>query len=123
MSDRQIVLVKSEGMGDWYCIEWAEHEHAIGLRPINIDGYHTLGLWTSARVADADVEGTAAEMRGIADAIERGESAQFYRCAAIYDGDGCYLLSSPRNSLTPARISAEQACGLAASIRSVLAED
>lgn len=115
--ERALTLRASEGGGDWFVIEWAEHEHRYGLKMLS-PGCMAM-TWTG-RVADADVEGTAAEMAAIATAIERGESANFYRCEAQAQLDGSYLLSSPRNSQEPARISAAQARHLAAEIRKAL---
>lgn len=79
------------------------------------------------RIGGADIEGDREEMAAIADAIENRKSARFKRCAATHvtvlgDRDGHYLLSSPRNTISPTKITAVEADELAASIRRVLAE-
>ena len=119
-TDRKLTLVKSEGMGDWYVIEWAEHDQRGWMEMREAEGYK-YGAWCwSGRVADADVEGHASEMAAIADAIKSGGSASFRRCEAMRLQDGSYALSSPRNSQTPGVITAQQATHLTAEIERVL---
>lgn len=79
------------------------------------------------RIGNADIEGDREEMAAIADAIENRKSAYFKRCAATHvtmfgELSGHYLLSSPRNTISPTKITVAEADELAASIRRVLAE-
>jgi hypothetical protein len=115
MSERALALVKSD-LADWYTIEWAEHEQRGWLERT---GPSSLSYRWSGRVSDADVEGTAAEMLAIAEAIERRGSVSFKRCAARRV-ENTYALSSPRNSQDPGVISWAQAQQLAATIRTTL---
>ena len=95
MSDRTLALVHNEDMGDWYCIEWAHHDGRSGLRAEEAGCY---SFWHSGRVSDADVEGYAEHMRGIAKAIrERGFYSAKRCCVEVHD-DGRVELHSPRNS-------------------------
>jgi len=94
----EITLVKSAWLDDWYCIVWASH---------------------GGRVCDADVEGTSAEMAGIAKALETGEPARHERCAVVRAGLG-WDIWSPRNSEKPGRITKKQAAHLAVEIRRVI---
>lgn len=117
-AERALTLRKSDSLDDWYVIEWAEHENRGWIERTEYGGAFR---W-SGRVSDADVEGTANEMRAIADAIEAGRSESFRRCAAHVCERG-YQLSSPRNSQREALISHEQARHLASEIRRVLAQE
>lgn len=116
-----LTLVKSDGLPDWFTIEWAVHDHRGWVEEIHDEFGGYLSWCYSGRPADADIEGTSAEMRAIAEAIEKGESAEFRRCAAIKTDQG-YQLYSPRNSRTPYEASQEQAAHLAEEIRRVLKE-
>lgn len=120
-SDGEVVLVKSDSLGDWYVIERAEHEHRGWMEAVDDGEYSHLAYRWSGRISDADVEGTAAEMTAIAEAIESGQSVSFRRCAASAQEDGSYHLESPRNSQRAGIISADHARRLALSIREVLA--
>ena len=91
---RALALRKSDLADDWFVIEWAQHARRLELR--EIPGGHA--LWSSARMSDADVEGTGAEMRAIAEAILAGGGAQFRRCAADVDHGDAVRVWSPRNS-------------------------
>lgn len=114
-----VILVKSESMDDWFVIERAEHEHRGWMEDVDDGDFHYAAYRWSGRISDADVEGTAAEMLAIADAIERGESVHFRRCAALVRPDGGYQLNSPRNSQRYGNITAEEAKRLVISIREV----
>jgi hypothetical protein len=116
VAERKLTLIKGDSP-DWYLIEWAEHAQQHWLERT---GPNVLALRWTGRISDADVEGTAAEMLAIAEAIERGESVYFKRCAVSVDGNR-YTLSSPRNSQDPGIISRAQASQLVAEIRRVLA--
>ena len=105
--------------GAWYTIEWAEHDGTSGLRRM---GENVYAFWHSGRVSDADVEGTADEMRGIAKAIrERGYYAA-RRCAVQVNETGVEFWS-PRNSMGSASVSLATADALADEIESKLGLD
>lgn len=110
-------LVQSEATVDWYTIERVEHD---GRKWLESTGPGSMALRYSGRISDADVEGTAEEMLAIAVAIEQHENVSFKRCAIGWASDGTAELMSPRNSMRPARITADDAKHLAAEIRRVL---
>jgi len=85
---------------DWWTIERADHDGSHGLEPLGDIG---LAFTYSGRITNADVEGNSDEMKAIAEAILRGESESFRRCAAYKQGDH-YLFNSPRNSMYSARV-------------------
>jgi hypothetical protein len=107
-----IACVKSESLDDWWLIERAQHDGAMWLEPCRGGA----SLMTSARITNADIEGTSDEMLAIAHAIEQGESISFRRCAAVRVGLG-YALSSPRNSMYAAIVPLLSAQALARDIR------
>ncbi|HUU32882.1 MAG TPA: hypothetical protein VMW48_02400 [Vicinamibacterales bacterium] len=111
-NDQRLALICYDDMVDWYTIEWAEHAGITDLR-MHPEGY--MYLYLSARPSDADIEGSAAEMLIIAEAIEAGDDASFKRCA-VRHYDGTVHLWSPRNSTDPAIVSVEVARNLAAEI-------
>lgn len=115
---RPLTLVKSDGLPDWFVIEWAEHD---GREWFEKTSEYRSSFRRSARVSDSDVEGTSSEMIAIAIAIENGESIYFHRCAAVHV-EGSYLLSSPRNTQYEQVITMSQAKHLANEIRRVIAE-
>jgi hypothetical protein len=115
LGDIDLACVRSENLDDWYLIERAEHDGTTELRRV---GYG-FALWTSARISDADVEGTGAEMLALADAIDAGEDESFSRCSVEF-ADGGVLFDSPRNSQQPARVSVASAKALAAKIRAAV---
>lgn len=96
----KIKLQKSDWLDDWYLIERAEHEGRQWFEP---DGPDCLRFMCSERISDADVEGTADEMRAIAEAIKARGSVSFKRCAVRVHGDVAYFCS-PRNSMRDAEI-------------------
>jgi hypothetical protein len=114
MGERAIVARKSEHMDDWYVIEWAEHDGREWLEN-DPDGYGS-SFMTSARISDADVEGTASEMLAIADAIEKRDSFSAKRCMVAVRGVDAIFMS-PRNSLHAGVVSLAVADALAAQIR------
>jgi hypothetical protein len=116
MADK-LTLRKSEWLDDWYIIERAEHDGREWTEPMGGNGF---ALRTSARFSDADVEGAAVEMLGIAAAIERRGEEGFKRCAVSVDGDKASFWS-PRNSQTEGVVSLAAADALAAEIRAKLA--
>jgi hypothetical protein len=113
-----LTLRKSDWLDDWYVIERAEHDGRTWLEPIP----GGLAFMCSARLGDADIEGTAAEMLAIADAIETNRSVSFRRCAARREGTG-YLLGSPRNSVKFTAVRLADAMALAAIIRAAVTPD
>lgn len=116
------VLVKSDSLNDWYCIERAVHDGREWDRKTQ-DGY---SFMRSARLGEGDnnycIEGTAFEMNAIATAIETNSSANFKRCAVEFDNDA-FALESPRNSVAPVYISVDDAKDLAANIKMTLKRD
>jgi hypothetical protein len=114
----KLTLRKSDWLDDWYLIERAEHD---GREWFEVDPArpNCAFLQRSARLGDADTEGTAAEMLAIAGAIETGGSAAFLRCAAERTETG-YLIGSPRNSSELTPVTFADAGGLAAEIRGKL---
>lgn len=90
----KIVLRKSESLGDWYVIERAEHDGRTWFEPT---GHNTMTFMDSARISDACVEGSAAEMRQLAKAIKLRGSVSFKRCSVRVSGGAAYF-HSPRNS-------------------------
>lgn len=119
------VLVKCDVLGDWYTLERAEHD---GREWVEENGeeriaYGPVNMWCrSARLEKYTcVEGTAAEWRAIAAAIEANDSAEFRRCAAERTEHG-YLFYSPRNTKMERRtlLSCDAAKRVAAIIRQTL---
>lgn len=96
----KITLQKSDWLEDWYTIERAEHENRQWLAPLGENGSQ---LMHSGRISDACVEGSAEEMRAIAEAIKARGSASFKRCAVHVMGGVAYFCS-PRNSTRDAEI-------------------
>jgi hypothetical protein len=81
-----------------------------------LDDWWVIETSYGGRLGTADVEGTAAEMRDLARAIERRERASAKRCAAAVTPEGV-LLWSPRNSIGFVRVPLARADALAAEIR------
>lgn len=103
--------------GDWYVIERRDHDGKTWLEPMP----YGAAFRTSARFSDADVEGNADHMLGIAAAIERREGFDAKRCAVAFDGDRVFFWS-PRNSTTRGEVTLADADALATEIRAVLAK-
>lgn len=100
MEDVKLTLQKCDvpGFDDWYLIERAEHD---GREWIEDTGPSSDAYQCSERVSDADVEGTAQEMRDIAEGIRKREPVSFKRCSVRFTKRGgvdVALFSSPRNS-------------------------
>lgn len=102
-------------LDDWYLIERAEHDGRSWFE--SIPGGAALCL--SSRISDADVEGTRAEMLGIAKAIERREAFFAKRCSVSVVGEEAFF-KSPRNSMRAALVPLSAADALAAEIRTAL---
>lgn len=103
--------------GDWYVIERRDHDGKTWFEPTS----YGMAFRTSARFSDADVEGDADNMLGIAAAIERREGFDAKRCAVAFDGDRVFFWS-PRNSMTRGEVTLADADALAVEIRAVLAK-
>lgn len=96
----KIVLRKTDVMDDWYVIEPED---------------------TTISFSDADVEGTAAEMLGIAQAIEQRGSEFFHRCSVVVHwGFNEVMFDSPRNSQECGVVTLAEADELAKEIREKL---
>lgn len=111
----KLIARKSEWLTDWYVIERAEHNGAVGLQPM--DG--GFALVCASRFSDADVEGDASEMLGIADGIETRKGFRAKRCAVRIEGDRAYFCS-PRNSSVDGECLLAEADDLAVQIRAAL---
>jgi len=103
-------------MGDWFVIERAEHD---GRQWLERTGPVRMALRCSSRFSDADVEGTAAEMLAIAEAIEKRGDAYFRRCSVRVEGERVFF-ASPRNSTTEGECSLAEADDLAREIRATV---
>lgn len=110
---RAVKMVKNEDMGDWFSIEKAEHAHVDQL--INV-GPNSGFYWHSGRISDADVEGSATEMLGLAEAIEKRSEVRYKRCAVDATREEV-LFWSPRNSRMRGAVDIEDAIELAKQIR------
>lgn len=104
----KLTLSKSDAMDDWYVIERAEHDGRSWLE--NKGDYAS--LMCSSRFSDADVEGTAYEMRKIAEAIRARRDESFKRVGVSFKPDGVHFCS-PRNSQRDGVVSIEEADDLA----------
>lgn len=112
----KLTIRRSDALSDWYVIERAEHDGRAWFEPL---GHHSMALRCSSRFSDADVEGTAEEMRAIADAIEKRATVSFRRCAVSVQGESV-LFWSPRNSMKDGIVLYTEAAELAALIRKEL---
>lgn len=109
-------LVKSDCSSDWYCIERVEHDHKEWIESrTSSDGSKYLTLMCSARICDADVEGTLYEMEGLALAIKARRNQHYKRCCVEFVDNG-FKLNSPRNSKEYAVVSIHEADYLASQI-------
>ena len=110
-----LTLRKSDMIDDWYLIERRNHDG----RTWSEQTEYGTSYQTSARISDADVEGCAHAMLGIATAIEERSTFRAKRCAVWFEGDrACF--SSPRNSQRPGTVTLEDADNLAKEIREKL---
>jgi hypothetical protein len=114
--DAKLNLVRSDGMGDWFTIERAEHANQHWMKPI---GNNSMAMMYSGRISDACVEGTAEEMLEIGKAIEDRRYVSFKRCSVDARGERA-LFNSPRNSLVTASVPMEFAGELAQQIKKEL---
>lgn len=119
MGDRNRVPLQLVDHADgWYSIEKAEHECKGGIVWNRSGGsFH----W-SGRISDADVEGTAEHMIGIAEAIIARGFYSAKRCCVEVSKDGATAaFSSPRNSRRDGVVPYADALALANEIMETLA--
>lgn len=95
---RMLCLDKCGDDWDWYALRWDNYD----------------------RINGASIEGNAAEWLSIADSIERGEYVSFKRASFDKQKDGSWLVSSPRNSTSATRLTAEDVAELPAVIRTAV---
>jgi hypothetical protein len=113
--EKMKLTLREGGMENWYVIERAEHDGRVWLG--SAEGMPgVMALHSSARISDADVEGTGEEMLEIADAILTHGEARSTRCAVDARGD-LVLFWSPRNSQKRAQVPLHDAVELAFEIR------
>lgn len=119
----EVVCNKSDCGDDWYVIERAlTFPRRTWVEPIpNI--LNCFRYMDSARISDADVEGTKAEMLEIARAIKGHGSYGAKRCAVQVDlKENKVFLYSPRNSQEWGEITLEEAYRLADQINDLLGD-
>lgn len=113
-----LTLRKSDAFDDWYLIERRDHDGRRWEEPTPWG----VALRKSARISDACVEGSAAEMLAIAAAIETRGRYFADRCAVWFDDDRAFF-ESPRNSQEPGVATLADADDLAREIRAALATE
>lgn len=113
--DVALTIRKSHFTDDWYLIERAKHDGREWLEKYD-DG---ATFMHSARISNADIEGTSDEMLAVANAIETRDEFRAKRCAVKVVGDRV-LLWSPRNSRKAASVPLAVADALVAQIRATL---
>lgn len=116
------LTMRTGSFEDWFVIEKGsdEHDHSEWLEDLIVDGVKIGASYQhSGRFSDACVEGDAAEMLEIAEAIERRESFYAKRCAVRCDEEGVSFWS-PRNSQVTGVVSFEAADALATEIKEKL---
>src|SRR5262245_3282866 len=86
-------LVLRDSGDDWWVIERANHDGRVWLER---DAPNAMSLHCSARIGNADIEGTADEMRRIADAIKSQSNVSHRRCAARTTSEGVLDRKSTR---------------------------
>jgi len=111
-----LALVVSDFLANWYTIERRHHDGRHWDEQV---APHALALRYSGRISDADVEGSALEMRRIASAIRERSTACFRRCAVDATGDPVEFWS-PRNSSERGRVPLADAMALAQEIEEKL---
>ena len=119
--DEALALVTVDSMEDWFLIERAEHDGSSWMEPYDFNGSRGFSFMTSARITNADIEGTSGEMLDIAQAIRDRTEAGARRCAVKVDGDRAELWS-PRNSSFRASVPLSVADALAEQIEKKLGE-
>lgn len=119
----RLCLRKCDGFDDWWTIERAKHSGERRMdRLTDVHGTYN-ALWTAARLGSGytDFEGTAQEMREIAEAIETRSKTSFKRCAVECLPNGVALWS-PRNSRHAVLVTHAQADALALAISHALGQ-
>lgn len=119
--DGSLVLRKSDWLEDWYTIERASHENVQRMEECPDLGPNAMSLYDSGRVSDACVEGSLAEMRGLAERIQTRGRYYAKRCAVDASRERVYFWS-PRNSRSTGSVTHEVAEALAAQILSMPTE-
>lgn len=124
----KLTITKSDALDNWYLIERAEHDG----REWNARTTWGSAFCKSSRICgdavgdtppgfSACVEGTAAEMLDIAEAIERRGEVSFTRCSVDARSEPV-LIGSPRNGNgVDAEVTRDEADELAAKIKALLA--
>lgn len=112
----RLKILKSDQLDDWYLIERAEHDGREWMEPTE----HGARFYCSSRFSDADIEGTAGEMLGIAHAIEGRSHFTAKRCAVAVRCASRVEFWSPRNSTECGTTSRKMADLLAKEIRGLL---
>jgi hypothetical protein len=105
----EIVLRKSKYDSNWYMIEWKNHANREWWERT---GPNSSRFRRSARICDAEVEGTLEEMTSIARAILDNNYCSFKRCGVNAVND-LVTFYSPRNSQTAGIISKKHATSFA----------
>jgi hypothetical protein len=113
------LTINKPGDEDWYLIERAEHDGRTWVETVMVGGHPCMSFMTAARFSDADVEGSAEEMRDIATAIETRSTESHKRCGVDATGDPVKF-RSPRNSQRDGECTLVEADALAAQIRALL---
>ena len=92
---RAITARKNEDLGDWYRIEWLEHDGRTWSEDAGWFSYHCV----SARIEPYTcVEGTHAEITDLARAVLAGITDESKRCAVTTIDPDTVAFWSPRNS-------------------------
>lgn len=111
----ELTICKSVDLEDWYIIERSEHD---GREWMESTDYGST-FRTSARFSDADVEGSAEHMRGIAIAI-RARGIEHYKRCEVDARSEPVTFCSPRNSTVDGECSLAEADLLADKIETML---
>lgn len=106
----EALTIRRSEASDWYVIERLVHDGHVWIEWSN--NGRSGSVRASSRIGNADIEGTAAEMRAIAVAVRDRADVSFRRCAAKTVNDGV-LLWSPRNSDSPTLVAYPVALELA----------
>lgn len=92
---RAITARKNEDLGDWYRIEWVDHDGKTWSEDAGWVSYHCV----SARIEPYTcVEGTHAEITDLAVAVLAGTTDESKRCAVTTIDPDTVAFWSPRNS-------------------------
>lgn len=111
-----LALSKPDANDNWYLIDRRDHDGREWWEPVE---YGRKFCCAHRLVSDADVEGTAADMLGIANAIERRGQYHAKRCAVQVCGD-LVEVYRPRGNYRRGVVTLADADALAAEIRATL---